>query len=137
MTVRIDTVRRSMAAARELLDLLERDLDDLHALAYDRPRGGDRPNVRGGARDYALDRHGDPKARALLRTVSATLDANLTNLVSALLDARAYLREGEVGRRVPVRRVSSTELSALIAAQHRRRARGEYVPNRTYPQPDA
>lgn len=138
MAPRIDTVRRNIATTRDLLDLVARELDDLHALAYDKPRGaGDRPNVRGGARDYALDRHGDPRARELLKDLVTNLDAVLAALHDTALQARAFMRDGSVGRRVQVRRVSQTELKGLIAAQERRRARGEYSPHRTYPQPDA
>jgi hypothetical protein len=136
MTPRIDTIRRNITATRDLLETVARDLDDLHALAYDRPKGRDRPNVRGGERDYALDRYGDPKARELLRDLATNLDQALEALHDTALAARAFMRVGEVGRRVQVRRVSPTELAGLLAAQERRRARGEYVPNRNYPQPE-
>lgn len=137
MAPRIDTVRRNIATTRDLLELVARELDDLHALAYDKPRGKERPNVRGGERDYALDRHGDPKARELLKELATNLDAVLAALSDTALQTRAFMRDGTVGRRVQMRRVSPTELKGLLDAQKRRQERGEYAPNRTYPQPDA
>jgi hypothetical protein len=44
MSPRIDTLRQQIAHAQHVLTLVERELDTLHALAYERPTT-DRPRT--------------------------------------------------------------------------------------------
>lgn len=134
-TPRVDTVRNQLFGARELLAMVGAEVEDLHVLAYDRPTAS-REKVHGGQRDYALDTHGDPRARAALRELSLAAVHACEVVAQVAHDQLKILRSGE--RTNGTRRmVSSEELLQAIEAQGRRAARGEYTPVRREAQPDS
>ncbi len=131
--LRIDKLRNQFTATHGRLQLAEAEIEDLYVLAYDRPAAKEQ-RVNGGERDYALDTHGDPRARQLLRDGASILDATMAD-ISAWCDAvRAFMADGEIAARRKPFTVTANETADAIAAQSRRRRRGEYTPRRTYPQ---
>lgn len=87
MTIRIDTLRNSIAGARELLDLIHQELEDLHLLAYERATAVSEAKVSGGSHDYALDTHGDPNARTAYRELGRAVDSACILLAEASTNA--------------------------------------------------
>lgn len=136
MTIRIDTFRNRLAGTRGLLALTEQHLDDLYVLAYDRHRAGQAQRVAGGERDYALDTHGDPKARELWqRTALKVLDA-AEDLTVVLHEVTNYFNPGRIStRRDSTADAPISELIEAMAARQRRRDRGEYQPATLIDQP--
>lgn len=136
MTIRIDTFRNRLAGTRGLLALTEQHLDDLYVLAYDRHRAGQAQRVAGGERDYALDTHGDPKARELWqRTALKVLDA-AEDLTVVLHEVTSYFNPGRIStRRDTTADAPISELIEAMAARQRRRDRGEYQPATLIDQP--
>lgn len=135
MTVRIDTLRNTIAGTRHLLDMVHEELEDLHVVAYERPTANADAKVSGGSRDYALDTHGDPKARdAYRRLGDVTADA-CARIDAAVSDALKLLRDGDTPVKTQ-RRLRLVELGEAIAAQARRTRRGDYSAVRRGPQPD-
>lgn len=135
MTYRIDTVRNTLAGARELLEMMGDELDDLHVLAYDRPTTAAEAKVKGGSKDYYLDTHGDPKARDAYRTLASAAIDTCNRIEYAINGALKTLREGNTPTATR-RGVQLVELGELIAARSRRIQQGEYTPVRRGPQPD-
>jgi hypothetical protein len=135
---RIDTLRNQAAATVELLGTAGKVLETLHELAYDRQHATGELKVKGGQRDYALDRHGDPKARAAYRELGHAMDHACTRLTIAAHDVVRVVNDADTdatpARRHPIT-VSLVEMVELIDAQHRRFQRGEFNPGRTLPQP--
>lgn len=133
----INTLRRRLAATRELLQLVEEELEDLHVLAYDRPTARREAAVAGGTVDYALDTHGDPRARDAYRHLGQiTVDA-CDQLADAAHEAIVLLRARDDSSRPRTRRtIRAEELAGAIEAKAKRVERGEYEPVRRYPQPD-
>jgi hypothetical protein len=125
MTVRIDTLRNQLGATATLLTTTSPLLTELHALAYERHRGPQGETVRGGARDYALDNHGNPDARAAYQALGETIDHTCTTLALALHDASKPLREGGNRGNQSRRLISVGDLGIALAAQARRIGRGE------------
>lgn len=134
-TPRIDSMRNRLAATRQLMAMLEDELEDLHVLAYERQRLTSE-RVRGGEPDYALDNHGDPRARSAYREIGTATVHALEVIADAHHTALQLLRSGERGRN-PTRKVKAEELAAALETQARRAARGEYTPGRREAQPDA
>jgi hypothetical protein len=138
---RIDTLRNRLAATRELLSMVERELEDLHVLAYERARAASDAKVNGGARDYALDTHGDVKAREAYHRLGDVIVGGpgvvgVCDLLAwAAHDMIRILNVGERTSRNPSQRVTALELAEAIEAQSNRIARGEYTPVRTEEQP--
>jgi hypothetical protein len=138
---RIDTMRNRLAATRELLAMAERQLETLHVLAYERARAASDAKVNGGARDYALDTHGDPKAREAYQRLGDVIVGGpgvvgVCDLLAwAAHDMIRILQVGERTSRNPSQRVTALELAEAIEAQSNRIARGEYTPVRTEEQP--
>lgn len=134
---RVDTITNRVAATRGLLELVEPELRDLHVLAYDRYVAHREVMVKGGEKDYALDNHGDQRARDAYRALS-TATGNACNLIAgAAHDAIALLRERTNHQRVGRLYIDAEELAVAIEAQARRAARAEFTPIRREPQPDA
>lgn len=136
MTIRIDTFRRQLTGLIALVELVRDNADDLHDLATDRARAAT-VKVRGGQPDYALDNHGDVRARQLLHDIQQrTLDA-VEPLHQAAADAASYLRptHTRTGRRDTTADATSTEILEAIAAQQRRHQRGERTSTATVDQP--
>ena len=136
MTVRIDTLRNTLAGTRQLLAMVGEELDDLHLLAYERATAKtEEAHVKGGSRDYALDTHGDPKARdAYRRLGDVTADA-CARIDAAINDALKLLRAGDTPVKTQ-RKLRLVELGEAIEAQARRIRRGDYSAVRRGPQPD-
>lgn len=128
MTTRIDTVRSEINHAGRLLHELGDQLDDLHVLAYNRHRA-QAERVNGGGRDYALDTHGDPKARALIGQVAKDVRRATNTLRSSLGGVRGFLTTGATTtRRDGSADCTTDEVIEALEAQNRRRERGEYEP---------
>lgn len=125
----VRTVRTRVAAAKELVGLVAERLETVHELAYDRTKAASaqQERVRGGARDYALDTNGDPRARELYRATALELVQLLEVLSIAAHELVTFTRSGEIdtvaGRRA--RAVAPDEILAALAAAERRAARGE------------
>lgn len=137
MTVRIDTLRNRISKAMDLLQTVHDELEDLHVLAYDRPAAKERAHVHGGQADYALDTHGDPKARDAYRWLSELVVLVADTLIDAGQEAVGVLREGEPrqsSRRDKSADVTRAEFAEALKAQERRLQRGEYSPVRRFPQ---
>lgn len=133
--MRIDSLRNQLKSTIDLLETVAVELDDLHVLAYDRATAAEEAHVAGGSRDYALDTHGDRRARDALRHLAErTVDA--CGLISYAANEAGRLLQGEdTGRRTGPRTATAIEIAEQIAAQGRRIARGEYVSHRRLPQP--
>lgn len=136
---RIDSMRNRLTATRTLLGNALEFIEDLHALAYDRATAAERQTVRGGERDWALDTHGDPRARRAYTALAEAASSACSNLAIAADDASRILTEGGQvdttrGRGTPI---PTEDLAQQLALQARRAARGDYTPVRTRPQPAA
>lgn len=135
--VRVDTLRNRIAGTIDLLGKAREEADDLHLLAYDRRTAADEAKVAGGSRDYALDTHGDLKAReAYKHLADAILSAcgtleDATTYVNKVLRAASDTDPVKLGPRS----TTAVELGEKIAAQARRIADDSYVPVRRMPQP--
>lgn len=134
-------MRNRLAATRELLSLAERELEDLHILAYERARAASDAKVSGGTRDYALDTHGDVKAREAYTRLGDVIVGGpgvvgvCDLLAGAAHDMIRILRVGESNSRSPSIRVSALELAEALEAQAARIAQGMYTPVRKEHQP--
>lgn len=135
MTIRIDTLRNSIAGTRELLSMIHQELEDLHLLAYERATAVSEAKVSGGSHDYALDTHGDQNARDAYRNLGRTVDAACITLAEASTNALNILRKGDTPGRGQ-RHLRLAELGEAIAAQSRRARLGEYTAIRRGPQPE-
>lgn len=146
---RIDTIRREINDAQTVLGYLAANLEDLHALAYEKHHAGQAERTRGGQRDYALDNHGDPKARALYETIAKaiiglvsgqTLPARkewsrLDGLVQLEQQTRGFLTHGKNDPTKIAAVTQADEVVRQIVARRRRIARGEYEPKPIAVQP--
>lgn len=134
---RIDAVRAEIRDTVRLLQAFGDQLDDLHVLAYNRHRAAKEAKVRGGSRDYALDNHGDPEARRLYDQAARDLHATLNRLVGTMKETRGYLtaKGSHATRRDSSADASAIEVLGSIAAQARRRKRGDYTPAPLVDQP--
>lgn len=137
-TPRIDSTRNRLDATTRLLETARSDLDVLHALAYERHTARREAVVAGGARDYALDTHGDPRARGAYKQLSLACHDTCDILAEAAHDAIALLREGDGhGRRRGGAALTAVDMAVALDAQARRAARGEFTPRSSVPQPGA
>jgi hypothetical protein len=133
---RIDTTRNRLEATRELLTMILDELDDLHCLAYERATATRDAPVRGGDHDYALDTHGDQRARAAYTDLATKTIGACTTLAEASHNAIALLREGRAPGPRMRRLIDTDELVQALAAQARRADRGDYTPHRSHVQPE-
>lgn len=131
-TPRIDTLRREIGDAIELLRYLAANAEDLHSLAYERHKGAITERTRGGSRDYALDTHGNPDARTLYaKTASTIIDmiSRRGGVVELYEETRTFLTTGAASNKLdPSAAASADEVIAQVKARRRRLARGEYEP---------
>jgi hypothetical protein len=135
-TPRIDTIRNRLAATVTLLGDVQPHLADLHALAYDRATAR-REAVNGGDRDYALDTHGDPRARTAYKHLAlATIDA-CELLAEAAHDVTRLLKDGDHDHTKSRHYINDEELAVALAAKATRIARGENESIPTNAQPNA
>lgn len=127
MTVRIDTLHRELHGTRGLLLLIEQQLDELHAMSYERHVKPGKPNTRvqSSVRDYALDDHGDPVARAAYRDLTTAVRDACSDLAIALHTASSALKQGKDTRGSGRKRITEAEHCDALAAAARRVARGE------------
>jgi hypothetical protein len=126
---RIDSVRAEFRDAIHLLQQMADQLEDLHVLAYSRHRAAQEAKVRGGSRDYALDTHGDKRARDLYARTATDMHRFIGHLTSSLKEVRGYLTGGNgPSRRDPSADCTTDEVVAAMDAAARRRDRGEYSP---------
>ena len=133
---RIDSVRRDINDAITSLRFLADNLEDVHALAYNRHRAAQEAKVRGGTRDYALDTHGDPEARRLYTDTARIAEKIIDEAIGMATDVRSWLTEGKGGSRKDATADCSTdEIIAALDARRRRKARGEYEPSLIAQQP--
>lgn len=144
-TPRMDTVRNRVNGALALLRVVADELEDLHVLAYERARAVSEAKVSGGTRDYALDTHGDPRARDAYRHLSRVMtgwrdaDGERHEGVCDMIDDAAnevitILRQAGHGEKGSGR-IGPVEMAALLQSQARRTKRGEYSPVAFVPQP--
>lgn len=133
---RIDTYRRETDDAISLLRWLSGQIADLHDLAYIRHSRGSGEKVRGGSRDYALDTHGDPRARNLYEDAAKQVIHLVDELIEVEKDIRSYLTaEGSNSTGDPKAATTTDEVIRQIKARRRRMARGEYEPKPIAQQP--
>lgn len=137
MTIRIDSMRTSLKATRELLDLAEDSLEVLYSLAYDRGHAVDEIRVRGGLPDYALDTHGDPAARAGLQALARGLVSARNVVAGAAHQAVRAVRDrgGAVDNTRSRTQITVDEFLESVEALERRLERGEFNPGRQANQP--
>lgn len=135
-TPRVDTTRNRLAATGTLLADVLPHLNDLHALAYDRATAR-REAVNGGSRDYALDTHGDPRARHAYKHLAlATVDA-CEILAEAAHTAVRLLKAGDHDHSKSKDQINEEDLALALAAKATRIARGENESIPTNAQPKA
>lgn len=135
---RIDTLRRDIAAAHDMLTRASAELDTLHDLAYTRPTATSTERTSGGTPDWALDTNGDHTARAALQTLARHINTACRQLHDGAQQAVNAIRDLTPPERDNTRhraRITATEALDAIEAMERRRQRGEYTPHRTHPQP--
>lgn len=123
----IRTVDNRLDAATALIALVRDQLHELHTLGNDRPRASERLNVQQTRTDYALDSHGDPRARELYRQVALELVSLIELMSVAAHTMQRWLRNGEIDttRRRGSTVITSDEFLEALAAQQRRADRGE------------
>ena len=134
---RIDTLRKQLAAASQLLDASTGVVETLHSLAYDRRGSTDDELAVTRTRPEGYDLlHGDRRARAAYRQLAREVFAACGQIAGAVRSAQKLLDAGERGdnRRAPQSITASEHLEAL-EAQARRAARGEFDPGRAVAQP--
>lgn len=133
---RIDKLRSQLAGTITLLEIVGREVATLHGLAYDRRRAVEEIRVRGGIPDYALDTHGDPRARRAYIDLARAIDHVCVHLATHTHDVLRLLNDGEKGtnRQHPAT-VTALEHAEAIDAQARRIAQGTQLPTGTVPQP--
>lgn len=137
MTVRVDTLRKTIAATIDVLEAVGQEAEDLHVLAYDRKTAAEEAHVAGGSRDYALDTHGDPRAREAYRDLGDQAVKACQILGASVERAVKLLRASDDTKRPQGKRTTAAVVLAdSIAARARRVADGTFVPVRRLPQPD-
>lgn len=137
-TPRIDTTRNRLDATIKLLAKAHDDLDVLHTLAYNRATARREAMVSGGDRDYALDNHGDPRARDAYKQLSlATLDTCDILAETAHTVAALFTDGYDDQRRRGGQTITVIDLAVALEAKARRASRGEFSPTPVMPQPSA
>ena len=117
-----------LAATAHLVSV---ELDDLLCLAYENTGTGDRVQVAGGD---TTDVHsvGDARARTALRGMNQHAPQLLEHLDNAIKLLHATGPNDAPRTR---KQITKGEHNEALAAQQRRKARCEYTPARTLPQP--
>lgn len=123
---RIDTLRKDLHQVIHQIGQVLEHLDDLHALANDRPRAAQTQRVRGGTPDYSLDNHGDPHARAAYQQLADATHTTTTHLNRAITTAFETFAAGIIqARRDQSADATSTEVIASLAHQLQRHTNGQ------------
>lgn len=134
---RIDKLRAQLHSTAQLLEIVGREVATLHGLAYDRRRAVDEIRVRGGIPDYALDTHGDPRARRAYADLARAIDHVCVHLATHTHDVLRLLNDGDKpgnNRQHPAT-ITALEHAEAIDAQVRRIRNGTQLPAGTQPQP--
>lgn len=132
---RIDTVRKDLHAVLHAIGTALEHLEDLHALAYDRPRAA-QAQRRSQRTDYALDTHGDPKARAAYEQLATRAPAAATALRTAITGALELFDTGQIRtRRDTTADATTPEIIDALARHHQRHANGTAGSTPTIAQP--
>ena len=131
----VDVIRARLTAIAGAAAALSKQLEDLHALAFERRVGGETKVSGGSGGD--VDTVGDQRARTLWRRLEAELRAAEVAVVALERAAGNLLTEGRAATE-PMFGTSLTpaEFRRLQRARTRRLERGEYTPHRVEPQPD-
>ena len=127
-----DDLRRLMTKLAAAAHLVSAELDDLIGLAYE-STVSDSVQVAGGA---TIDLHavGDQRARTALAGIDKHAHPLLEHLNNAMHLLHATGPQDAPTPRTR-RQISRKEHGEAIDAQARRKARGDYTPHRTLPQP--
>jgi hypothetical protein len=133
---RIDTLRAQITATITLLESARAQLDTLHELAYDRAVAAEHQRTSGGQADYALDRHGDPKARAAYVELGKMVIHVCGHIATKVHPAVKLLADPDATRDDKPQSISPRDWADVTAAQARRIARGEFDPGRVVAQPE-
>lgn len=137
---RIDTFRNTLdAVIRRIEDDLWPEVADLHDLAYNRTRAANEQEAkrRGGPVDYALDNHGDTKARNLYIAVANRMIDLARGAEDAAKDIRRHLNKQDDRPRSRTGSViTAAEFDEAMSARRRRAERGERHPHRVVAQPE-
>lgn len=134
---RIDTLRNVLDAVQQRLDEFRPEIEDLHEMAYNRAKAAQEVPGRTSSHDFALDTHGDMRARELYIDIAARLVGLGREVEKSAKAVRRYLNRDD-GR---IRRFNGTEISAeefdqARNARRRRALRGERHPHRVVSQPE-
>ena len=127
-----DDLRRMMTKLAAAAHLVSAELDDLIGLAYE-STVSDSVQVAGGD---VVDLHavGDQRARTALSGIDKHAYPLLEHLNNAIQLLHASGPQDAPAPRTR-RQISRKEHGEAIDAQARRKARGDYTPHRTLPQP--
>lgn len=128
LAVRLDAMARASLA-------LALQLEDLHALAYDKATRDSEKVATGGERPAGVENVGDERARDVWRRLGRIpfLEKELLALERA---AGNLLSEGASPSATRGSLISRGELSLALRRQRQRQRLGEYTPKRNEDQPD-
>ena len=124
-------LRRRLTRLAATAHLVAAELEDLLGLAYEKSVS-DSAKVSGGD---VVDLHGVGSQPA--RTALGGINRHAAPLLEHLDNAITLLHASGPGDRPPRtrRQITRSEFTEALAAQERRRQRGEYTPTRIHPQP--
>ncbi|MGH3476013.1 MAG: hypothetical protein ACRDQD_04160 [Nocardioidaceae bacterium] len=129
----VEALRASLAAIVAAATSLARQMEDLHALAYDR-QARDEVKVAGGS-GGGVDTVGDGRARDLWRRLERDVPALEVGLVALDQAAGNLLSEGPSPAQTRGSLIAPGEFARAVGRQRERAERSEYVPYRTEDQP--
>lgn len=134
---RIDTLLNTLDAVAVLLREVRPHLVDVHDLAQNRARAVDERERHGRTQDYALDNHGDPKAREVYVAVAVGLVELGRETEKDLKVLRKFLNKGTRSRRLAsTTEVTAAEFDQAFTARQQRKDRGEHHPLPLVAQPE-
>lgn len=131
---RIDSTRNLIDDLILLLAEFRAEVHDIHDLAYNRKRAAEEARVAGGSRDFALDTHGDMRARDLYRDARWALDKAETPLKVSIDAIRSHVTQGAgISAADRTKAATKAEVTAAIHAAERRAARSRLTPIESEP----
>jgi hypothetical protein len=136
---RIDAFERDLDDLIERLTMVRKSARDLHTLAYDRKIAASERVSASGPVHFYLDQNGDMKAREAMRHLIRATKSAIGPIENATRDCIRILTAGDPPKRnreLGPRTITVAEGLAALAAQRRRQGRGEYTPEKTWPQPE-
>jgi hypothetical protein len=137
---RIDAFERDLDDLIELLTMVRKSARDLHTLAYDRKVAASERVSASGPVHFYLDSHGDMKAREAMRHLIRATKSATGPVETAVRDCIRILTAGDPPRRnreLGPRTITAVEHLEALRAQRWRASRGEYTPERMWPQPES